>query len=53
MAKPAGLQSKLKDNSKKNYRANEEWKAAKKLGRKKQRWVWEEPMAPSGHWEKA
>ena len=33
MAKPTGLQSKLKDNSKRNYRAREEWKQGKKLGR--------------------
>jgi hypothetical protein len=39
MAKPTGLQSKLKDNSKRNYRAREEWQTGKKLGRKKQVWV--------------
>jgi len=38
MARPSGV-SKLKDNSKKNYRAAEEWKAKKKEGRPKQRWV--------------
>ena len=58
MAKPAGLQSKLKDNSKKKYREHAEFEKAKKIGRKKQVWVWDEPMAvaageqPTGHWEK-
>ena len=36
MAKPAGLQTKLKDNSNKNFRAREEWQKAKKIGRPKQ-----------------
>lgn len=36
MAKPAGMQAKLKDNSKKNYRTREEWMKAKKIGRPKQ-----------------
>jgi hypothetical protein len=39
MARPTGLQSKLKDNSKRNYRAREEQQAGKKLGRKKQLYV--------------
>lgn len=58
MAKPAGLQSKLKDNSKKKYREQKEWAEGKRVGRKKQVWVLDEPLAvaageqPSGHWEK-
>jgi hypothetical protein len=58
MAKPAGLQSKLKDNSKKNYRSREEWTTGKKVGRKKQEWVFDVPVTvaagekPTGHWEK-
>jgi hypothetical protein len=45
MAKPAGLLSKLKDNSKKKYREHDEWMTAKKLGRPKQQRV-------NGRWEK-
>lgn len=51
MAKPAGLLSKLKDNSKKLYRNHEEWMAGKKLGRPKQVWV-QFGDNPKGHWEK-
>jgi hypothetical protein len=58
MAKPVGLKTTLKDNSKKLYRNHTEWMKGKRLGRPKQQWVFEEPMAvaageqPSGHWEK-
>jgi hypothetical protein len=67
MAKPVGLQSKLKDNSKKKYREHEEWMVAKKIGRRKQVWVWDlKPLTVIthegdqstitetgyGHWEK-
>lgn len=67
MAKPAGLQSKLKDNSKKKYREQKEWSEGKRVGRKKQVWVWDveplvvlpreggESVIPNtgvGHWEK-
>lgn len=67
MAKPAGLQSKLKDNSNKKYREHADWEAGKKVGRKKQRWVWDQepltvtandgsksviPNTGFGHWEK-
>lgn len=48
MAKPAGLQSKLKDNSNKKYREAKEWAEGKKIGRKKQVWLPGEP----GRWEK-
>ena len=33
MARPTGLATKTKDNSKKKYRENQEWKQGKKLGR--------------------
>jgi hypothetical protein len=56
MAKPIGLQSKLKDNSKKLYRNNEEWMKGKKIGRPKQVWVDDIPVndcaKPSGYWKK-
>lgn len=51
-----------KINSAKNSQANREWKEAKKLERKKQKWVLGEPSVSfvtlgtaqtSGHWEKA
>ena len=35
-----------KENTAKNYQANKEWQAGKKLGRKKQKWAVD-------HWEKA
>ena len=41
-------------NQVKNERAHAEWMAGKKLGRHKQRWMWDmdgqRPMV--GHWEK-
>lgn len=58
MAKPAGVTAKTKDNSRKKHRENEEFQKGKKLGRPKQLWVPEEPLAtaageqPTGHWEK-
>lgn len=48
MAKPAGLQSKLKDNSRKNYRVREEWMQGKRIGRPKQRWIADEVMSEGG-----
>lgn len=62
MARPAGTQRSLKDNSKKNYRVREEWMQGKRIGRPKQRWVPDEVMSDvvtrnilgtiPGHWEK-
>jgi hypothetical protein len=58
MTKPAGVVAKTKDNSRKKYREREDWLKGKKVGRVKQVWVWEEPLAaptgeqPTGHWEK-
>jgi len=51
MARPTGLQSKLKDNSKRNYRAREEWQTGKKLGRPHQQFnaelnTWAKIMLP-------
>jgi hypothetical protein len=45
MAKPVGIQKKLKDNSAKKFREREEWMQGKKLGRPKQVFV-------DGRWEK-
>jgi hypothetical protein len=50
-----------KQNYNKNFVAHREWMEAKKLGRRKQVWVWDrEPIAVDlivmpgiGHWEKA
>ena len=45
-----------KQNYTKNFVAHKEWMEAKKLGRKKQIWVWDsEPDQECriGHWEKA
>ena len=48
MTRPAGTKA-TKDNSRKLHANREEWMAGKKLGRSKQAWVWEEPMAvPAG-----
>jgi hypothetical protein len=49
--KPAGLQTKLKNNAKKNFRAREEWQAGKKLGRPAQQFnaelnTWAKIMLP-------
>jgi hypothetical protein len=48
-----------KQNHDKSYAAHKEWMAAKKLGRRKQVWIWDrEPAATEdglpgiGHWEK-
>jgi hypothetical protein len=49
-----------KENHNKNYSAHKEWMIAKKLGRKKQKWVWTlepstmggEEVPGIGHWEK-
>lgn len=52
MGRPVGLQSKLKDNSNKKYREHDEWMLGKKIGRKKQQWVWDDEAQNLGHWEK-
>lgn len=52
MAKAAGILTNRKDNSKKKYRENEDWQAGKKIGRKKQTWVWDDEVKGVGHWEK-
>jgi hypothetical protein len=52
MAKPAGIVKKTKNNGNKNYRANNEWMLGKKIGRKKQVWVWDNEELNQGHWEK-
>jgi hypothetical protein len=56
MARPEGLKSKLKDNSKKLHRNRAEWMAGKKLGRPKQVFVYNNGHGwaglDSGHWEK-
>lgn len=49
--KPAGLQTKLKNNAKKNFRAREEWQAGKKLGRPAQQFnvqsnTWSKVLEP-------
>ena len=47
-----------KINPTKNHRAWQEWMVGKKIGRRKQRWVWEMdlqsevPLPAKGHWEK-
>jgi hypothetical protein len=47
-----------KQNTDKNYQSRKEWMQGKKLGRCKQRWVWDGWTAPpeqkplTGHWEK-
>ena len=49
----AGRGKKLKYD--KNSRANAEWMVGKKLGRRKQQWVWDVPPGATqgtGHWEK-
>jgi hypothetical protein len=56
MAKPVGLKTTLKDNSKKLYRNHTEWMKGKRLGRPKQQWVDDTPQnligESEGHWEK-
>lgn len=58
MARPVGLAKATKDNSNKHPRQADEFREGKKMGRPKQRWVLDEPLAvaageqPSGHWEK-
>ena len=47
MAKPVGLKSALKDNSKKKWREHDEWMIGKKIGRPKQQW-----NPNGGYWEK-
>ena len=37
MSRPDGIAKKTKDNSRKNYRAHDEWIQGKRLGRPKQR----------------
>ena len=51
MTMPVGIQRKTKDNSKKNYRANEEWRTKKKQGRPTQQYnvlthEWSKIMEP-------
>ena len=49
-----------KINAAKNHRAWQEWMQGKKIGRKRQRWVWEMdlqsevplPDQTKGHWER-
>jgi hypothetical protein len=49
-----------KQNGNKSYAARNEWMAGKKIGRKKQQWVWDneakwgtvDNVQPVGHWEK-
>jgi hypothetical protein len=56
MAKPAGLITKNKDNSRKKYREHDAWMKGKRLGRPKQQWVDDTPQnligESEGHWEK-
>jgi hypothetical protein len=62
MARPVGVTAKVKDNSRKKFRKHDEWMEGKKIGRPKQRWVWDvEPCSDGvskyngpgiGHWEK-
>jgi hypothetical protein len=52
MTAPAGIVKKTKNNGNKKYRENEEWQKAKKLGRRKQLWVWDDEANKIGHWEK-
>jgi hypothetical protein len=47
MAKPVGLATKTKDNSRKKFRENEEWRKGKKLGRPAQQF-----NAETGQWGK-
>jgi len=48
-----------KTNQVKNYVSAKDFAEGKKIGRKKQVWVWDEPLSvpageqPTGHWEKA
>ena len=54
MARPVGVTSKVKDNSRKKFREHDEWIEGKKIGRPKQRWAWDvEPGEHPGvgHWE--
>ena len=51
MAKPDGMATKTKDNSKKKFREREEWLIAKKLGRPAQQFnaelnTWAKIMLP-------
>ena len=39
MAKPVGVVTKTKDNSRKKFREHEDWMKGKKLGRPKQVWI--------------
>lgn len=41
-----------KQNYNKNFVAFKEWSEGKKIGRRKQVWVWENEAARIGHWEK-
>ena len=56
--RPIGVGRASKDNSGKHPHKAEEFKEGKKVGRTKQVWVFDEPLAtvageqPSGHWEK-
>lgn len=51
MAKPVGLATKTKDNSRKKFRENEEWRKGKKLGRPAQQFnsqsnTWSKVLEP-------
>lgn len=53
--RPAGVGRTTKDNSQKHPMQRDEWMEAKKIGRPKQRWVWDGPIElgwTTGHWEK-
>jgi hypothetical protein len=56
MAKPEGIVKRTKDNSRKQPYQREQWMLGKKLGRPKQRWVYDNGThwagVGSGHWEK-
>ena len=49
-----------KQNSNKSYAARVEWLQGKKIGRRKQQWIWDneaewgtvDNVQPVGHWEK-
>ena len=57
---PVGIVRKTKNNDNKKYREHTEWMEGKKIGRPKQRWVFDPQqyddfnagLTPVGHWEK-
>lgn len=56
--RPAGVARATKNNDNKHPRQADEFREGKRLGRPKQVWVFDEPLAvapgeqPTGHWEK-